>query len=421
MAETRGTRPNSDWAQFLEAAPNFLEAIAPDADTDLYGDFDPVVRAVLYFDLFDGQVANGGVAQYYLNKGCSLREFDRAPDFVAANPVLADAVPFLRQAHAFWVEARTDLAATLSRPGGVVAEDDALRVAERACALFEAQAGGTGAFEARFFQVHDEIRMRVNRAILETPHAYLDIPAPPGLTGRGIETAEMDGAYGRWRLRFVDGFPIGPNLCQDAGAPGGLRLLRFTDDRMHLECDDWSSDPQDFRRLWVDYRAGVYSERAFRAGRLNGVQGRRWLGPAHGLSEDYGPDGAVRHTSLSIDGARVIEEYFDDNGGRRLVVQRDPDGREVWRCFHVDGRLNTEAMLTADLRKRYLRCLDPSGADLAPGGTGVFQEYSGVFEGRMRWLTGTLVDGFLDGDVVRTDNGEVTAVERFEKGFRRDA
>ena len=421
MTSTLGKRPHADWTQFLEAAPYFSSVLWDNIDeTDSIYDFSPLVRAVFYYDLFDGETSNGGVTQYFFNLGGSLRGFDEAPALVAAHPLLADAVPFLHEAHTLWDRIRPAVNAARREANAASAAGDEAAFVDSASTLFQDQADTTADFNERFFAVNHHIRMRVYRAFLENPHAYLDLAAPSGITGRGVETAEVEGRQGCWRLRFVDGFPRGPNVCEDPDAPDGMRLLRFTADRMHLDCDRLVSwIPGEFERLWVDYRAGVSSTRLFRDGRLDSVDSQRSLSHSHGLSECYRADGVVRNTDLSLDGQPMIKRFADDSGDVRTIQQRDLDGRRIKRRFHANGRLNTEEEELPDGRTRYACCLDDTGRNLAPRGSGRLRAFVGVFDGCARWRTGKLVRGFLHGEVAVTDDDEPKWVEHFDHGRSR--
>ena len=56
-------KPKIEWHEFLSAAPNFTALLTDDIDMTQLA---PLLRAAAYFDIFDGEICNGGVAQYFL-------------------------------------------------------------------------------------------------------------------------------------------------------------------------------------------------------------------------------------------------------------------------------------------------------------------------------------------------------------------
>ena len=97
-----GKRPRITWAELLLSAPYFSSALADAVDEDeiKLTKLAPWPKAWLYWDVLDGEVSNGGVTQYFYNQADSLPAFDRAPEHIAAHPVLAPYAHFAREIHA---------------------------------------------------------------------------------------------------------------------------------------------------------------------------------------------------------------------------------------------------------------------------------------------------------------------------------
>jgi len=119
----------------------------------------------------------------------------------------------------------------------------------------------------------------------------------------------------------------------------------------------------------------------------------------HGLQESFGADGAPEGASFARNGERVWSEanlHPDGTPGFRTDHRAEGDAVAT---FWPGGAVNTEAVDEADGRRRFLRCLDEEGRDLAPGGTGQLRQPLGERGGRRLWREGPLVGGYLDGVV----------------------
>ena len=63
MTADAGWRPRMHWFELLDTAPYFTQVIMPGAraTNDQLALAAPLVRAVCYYDIFDGEVPNGGL------------------------------------------------------------------------------------------------------------------------------------------------------------------------------------------------------------------------------------------------------------------------------------------------------------------------------------------------------------------------
>ncbi len=230
MSEWGSKKPPITWAQFLDAAPYFMELLWRPVDP-LGEEWAELVRAVAFYDIFRGQVENGGVAQYLFNKASHVPHFADAPRIVRRHPLLGDVADLMEEVHSngelvrHFVDAQANHSEKVMRfirtkKGGrePITYEDKLR-------------SYTEDFDRRAWPVNDRAMTQIQHDIVLRPHAYFELS--PNVEG-GIQTIEVAGDTGVWRMRFVNGFPIGPNV-QDDEFGGGI--FRFTSTRSHLEFD----------------------------------------------------------------------------------------------------------------------------------------------------------------------------------------
>jgi hypothetical protein len=407
MTADAGWRPRMHWFDLLDAAPYFTQAIMPGArvTNDQLARAAALVRAVCYYDIFDGEVSNGGLMGYFYNKAHSLRDFTRAPEFVATHPLLADALPSMTAAHAAFAEVREEVEATRT------ADLD-----EDVSELFQRHRPRFASLERNFLAIKAALRMRLHRAIVQDPHAYLDIEPCEGVpaTGTAHVLTRIEPRGLTCRLRFVDGFPIGPNIVEER--EGRCRLVvRFAHDRDHVDVDRFD-DGIDESRCWVDFKTGISETRRFEQGRLRLVEGKKLLWQAHGMRETYREDGSVENTDLKLGGKGIAAaSYYPD--GRLWFLQQSVDGQRRRRWWFPSGALNVEAIEEADLRIRYLGCWAEDGCSLAPDGNGLLRQLLPREEGvEERWREGRLVAGYLEGDAVWLENGKDVGKMTYRNG-----
>lgn len=389
--------PALDWPTLLRHAPYFGAAVVDalcDADPD---DFAPHVRAVYYFDLFDAQVSNGGVDQYFDNVASRLPNAADVPEIIATNPVYAPALSLIEEAHGVW----NDVASAYPDDGDDDVEDadteDDWGVYHDRLAAHSTRLEAIG---DAFFAIHHTIRRAVEADIISDPRRYFSIADPPGLRGSGIEHVTLaDGAH---RLRFEDGFPVGPNIFDTAD--GDCDVVWFSRDRELMQCET-SGYGSGRSRHWIHYpsqASGSWSIDVDLGGDEQTIRKDRIaLGTGHhGLYEVFTGGGQRETASLHWYGEEMCSEYFYPDGTPLLRCRRGDRGEHRMR-FWPNGAINTESIRERDGRERYLRCLDADGHDLAPNGSGRLMEMLSLDAEMCQWLEGELVGGFLNGEVRR--------------------
>jgi hypothetical protein len=384
-------KPKLRWGQFLDAAPYFMEALWQEDDA-LGEEWSPLVRAVAFYDVFRGEVENGGVSQYLFNRASSLPYFAEAPEIVRHHPLLGEVSALMAEIHGnevlirHFVQAQRDLTAASieyarTRQGGT----DPITYEEKYQTY-------TREFDRRAAPAIAAAFTRLQYDIVRHPNSYFDLPA----IGRGVKARKEKSATGLWRLRFVDGFPIGPNIQDDEF---GGRFLRFTSTRSHLEFDQprLGSHEPDLGRTWIDLQTGVSCTRTFKDGRLTVVDSKLCMDD-HGLQEYYEDNGRPTYSGVGLNGMRVEMHRRDLKGSPFTVTLPGPNG-EIVRRYFGNGQLNTERLILEEFPFPYTRCLDEAGNELAPGGTGQFREVWGFDERGPRWREGALVNGLLEGEL----------------------
>lgn len=414
--------PALDWPTLLRRAPFFSAALI-DAlcEGDMPPDTAPHLRAVVDFDVFDAQVSNGGVEQYFRNVLLAMDgDPGRVPASIAQNPALAGALPFVEEVHALWRTIAPAYTAAADRE-----DDDDGEDGPGCGAVLAPHAGRIEALQQRFFAAHHAIRQALEADIVRAPERYFSIEAVPGLRGQGIEHVVIDG--GAHRLRFDDGFPVGPNVLENED--GSCDVVWFSRDRMLLEAETsgWAGNRD---RRWIHYPSQASGSWSFN---FNGEgesvrQDSRSLGlTQHGVQEFLGADGRVQNSAVYWHGQELRQEFFYPDGSLQLLTERTSEGDERHQRHWPGGQPHTDSVLqAADGRTRYTRCLDAEGRDLAPGGTGRLVELLSLDDGMRQWREGTLVEGYLHGTVVRMashlDGTGARETERreFDHGQARD-
>lgn len=415
MAREGTRRPKITWGRLLDSAPYFIETLWSEDDA-LTPDYAPLVRAVAYFDIFRGQVENGGISQYLYNKSTTLPHFSEAPDIVRRHPELKDVADLMLLAHgdkemvrhyekAFKEQNQIIRRYITTGEGG----DTPITYEEKYRTFSDA-------FDERALAINDRALMRVQAHILREPQAYLEISAAPGITGVGVEFANLEGYSGAWEARFVDGFPVGPNFQTDEYA--NRRIMRFSTNRMHLEFDHRVfREGEEPTREWFDFAAGVGGERSFKNGALESLSNKRGLSADHGLREYYEPDGTSRSASVELGEVRVEMYHPTREGSPFTVTMPLPSGGKVRRKYFANGQLNIMQEYPGPWPFRTTHCYDESGADLAPNGSGEYRELWSMEDAGPRWRIGRIIDGLLDGEVRYINpDGSIWSIERWRMG-----
>lgn len=407
--------PATDWPALLRCAPHFSRAIVDALCESGPGDFAPHIRAVYWFDLFDAQVSNGGVDQYFDNVLAHLDDANGVPALIAANPVYAPALPLIEEAHAIW-RAVAQVYPAHEEDGDEENDDEEDDdVWDAYAELLAPHEDRLKAIATEFFALHHALRQRLEQDIVRDPYRYFAIAAVPGLRGNGIEhVALADGAH---HLRFDDGFPVGPNSFENDD--GGCDVVWFSRDRTLLQCETagWRGErirhfihhPSQSSSTWT---SGFDRDGKPQATRNDQIA----LGLGHhGLHETFDAAGQRSSASLHWHGEELCSEHFHPDGSAMLRIEPHASGKR-WRRYWPDGALNTDCIEDRDGRMRYLCCLDEHGHDLAPGGTGRLYETLPPFGGNLQWLEGELAGGFLHGPLrrmaCRPDGSGVRETER---------
>lgn len=395
-------RPALDWSGFLESAPYFISALTELVELDRALNLAPLPRAAWYFDIFNAELSNGGVMQYFYNQATRLPGFDRIPEFIAEHPMLADALPFVQKVHAAWEAAAP--AVHEARESDDWPED-----------LFKDYEAQFDALVTEFFAVNDGMSRRLEGAMVQAPQDYFDMTAVPDLPANGIAHIVLNG--GKHRLRFHDGFPVGPNLLENED--GTCDVVWFTHDRKVLEVDKGNRS-----RSWIHYPSLASSSLDFKAGRLESFTTERAMWHHHGIHQYFREDGSVRSTHFKRLGDSLLNEYHYPSGQTSRQTAPSPEGKRstsYWPC----GGLNTVAIEigeSADTCQRFLTCLAEDGTELSPGGNGLLLMVLSEEDGKRCWLEGRLVDGLMEGQVMQVEKNLVTGEQteqphaRYEKG-----
>lgn len=387
------TLPAIDWSGFLEAAPYFNSALLDTVSASEAADLPPLPRAAWYWDIFNAEVSNGGISQYLYNQALSLPGFERVPEFIAAHPQLHEAMPFVRAAHEAWAQVAPEFAR--ARESDDWPED-----------LFQRHEARFEALQTAFFKVNHLIACRVHGAIAQSPHEYFHIEPIAGLAAKGVvHVSVRDGQH---RLRFKDGFPVGPNLLEQA--KGECDVVWFSDDRGTVECERGGYGGRNRQFLHFASLSSVTA--GFERGRLRALRTEQALWIGHGLSERFSHAGTLENFDLHLRGEELLNEFFDADGGLKLRIEFTEQGERRLR-YWPSGALNVESLEDLDSGiVRYLQCLDPDGGDRAPGGDGELFELIEHSAHRRLWLQGPLVGGVLHGDLLRLETDLKTGRQR---------
>ena len=388
--------PPIDWPALLRSAPYFSRALVDALHASGPEGFAPLVRAVYYFDLFDAQVSNGGVDQYFDNVAAHLDDADAVPGIIAANPVYAPVLPLIEEIHAIWNAVANAYCEEEDDDEDEEEDEDGDEND-----LLAPHAERMEAIATAFFALHHAIRQRLEEDIVRDPRRYFALAPVPGLRGCGVEHVAL--ADGAQRLRFVDGFPVGPNIFENED--GGSDVVWFSPDRTLLQCET-AGFGSERSRHWIHYPSQASSSwttgENFMSGALQVVRNDRLaLGLGHhGLHETFLANGQRESAALHWHGQELCSEHFYPDGSPQLRIAPHAGGKR-WLRYWPSGALNTESIEDRDGRDRYLCCLDEHGADLAPGGTGRLVEMLSLDDGMRQWREGELAGGFLHGPVRR--------------------
>ncbi|MGG8166834.1 hypothetical protein PGO42_08725 [Klebsiella aerogenes] len=398
--------PTISWPDFLRAAPWFSAELFDAVAGKPFDTLPPLARAACYWEIFSSEVANGGITQYLYNQGDSLAQFPRAPEFVAVHPALVEGLPFIQQAHAAWEQVADDV--RQARESGDWPE-----------ALFTQYAPLFNELEEAMFQVLDSISCRLNQHIVQSPDDYFRITPLQGVAESGISWVEhRTGNTVHYLLRFVDSFPVGPNIFELKD--GTTHIVRFSAGRdlLTIEKPNYSG----YRQLTVHYPTQLNTVWDFKkSGQLEGFHTQQALSYRHGLQEIYDDAGNISRLELNLNNTPVHMSYFAPSG--TVACSHDHwQQREYRSRYWPSGQLNTRSVLdlSGDVtRERYLECRDEKGSDLLVNGCGqLYEILSFDADGTIqRWREGEVVNGYLNGHRIWKDQtGEIDR-ETFREGY----
>ena len=387
-------RPSITWPDLLLSAPYFTTALLEAECAVPPPQWAPLPRAVIFWNMLDGEVSNGGVAQYFYNRALYVPEFDQIPEFIAAHPVLAPHAHFAQTIHAAWSEVAP--AVIESRESEEWPED-----------LFKSLEPKFEALQTAFYAVNHDIAQALNAHLLAHPHEYFDIAPLKGVAEKGVSWVECQNKGYRGKLRFLDGFPVGPNVFE-RGEEGDCDVVWFTRDRQVM------TSHADGRRMMIHYPSLRSHEMSFDEDRLEHQESSRSFWYAHGLDERYTADGKIESSVFHAHNKELLSERYHTNGQLWLRSESRDGETHCWR-YWTNGQLNTYSTRPEEDTfgaEHYLSCLAEDGSDLAPQGTGKFRQCLGD-----DWREGVLVNGLLEGEMIWYNaDGTASSKGWFEKG-----
>lgn len=389
--------PAISWPQFLLSAPYFTSALS-DSVSGSFSDLPALPRAVLYWDLFDAEISNGGVAQYFYNQALSLPGFDQVPEFVAAHPVLNQYRHFVDEVHKAWYDVSEQVHA---------AEDEGDWPEE----LFKSLKPKFEALETAFFAINHDISQVLNAYLLGDPHAYFDIAPLDDVTANGLAWIECRGKGFRGKLRFVDGFPVGPNVFE-RGNNGGCDVVWFSRDRQIMVCERVGEGGKARNRDTIHYPSFRTHQMRFNGVGLESQSDGRSFWYKEGLHESYHDNGCIKSSKLYAAGNELVMEYFHKSGQLMMRTEQH-EGQQCCVRYWPNGQINTRSTKEDAHEERYQQCFAEDGTDLAPNGNGTLRQT--ISDGG--WCEGRLVDGLLEGEVTcHKKDGSLDGKAFFKRG-----
>ncbi|KEY59841.1 DUF4375 domain-containing protein [Serratia sp. DD3] len=382
--------PIITWPDFLLEAPYFIQAITEaiyDGDTEL-PELPPLPRALVYWNIIDGEVTNGGVSQYFYNQADYLPGFEQVPEFLAAHPLLKQYLHFAERVYAAWAEVAPVVRQARSSDEGPEA-------------FFKHYAEKFDALETEFYAVNQHVSCALNQHILQCPQDYINIAPLSEVPDKGVAWVACRGKGYRGQLRFSDGFPVGPNVFE-RGKEGKCDVVWFTPDRQLLLVERNNRSNESSNRKWIHYPSTSSGEMRFKNGSLNSQKTSRALWESYGLEEEYSDEGLVKSSILRTTTEVLLRESYYSDGKllQRIEIHEDGDHRHsYWR----NGRLNTHSIRKngSDI-DRYIGCWNEDGDSLALDGNGQLYEILGDDI----WREGHLQNGYLKGKVTWYESGK---------------
>jgi hypothetical protein len=373
------TKPQLTWIQFLSAAPYFTSLLgdALAEKTDLR-QLEPNYRAALYFDVFSGEVSDGGITQYFFNRALTLPDFDLVPQIIAANPLFASVQPVVEAAYAAWSDCREQVLEAIE-------QDDWPE------ALFNQYSAQFEPLQTEFYARQHEVAQRFCHALILNPDHYFEMQPIEGVPAKGQAYIHLQN--NTKHLRFKNGFPIGPNLFDTRD--GFCKTVSFDDARNTLQCCDESIS------YFIHYPSQRSITKRFNDGILEKISTQISFWHDDGLAEAYRSTGQIEYAALSRDHEEIGTHYFYPNGQLSLKLEKVSEGQMFTR-FWPNGKKNAQYVEDKNLVTRYSWCFDEQGNDLAPDGTGkLLMIYDENTMGERTWAEGVIDRGRLIGQLKR--------------------
>jgi Domain of unknown function (DUF4375) len=370
-------RPATTWRHLLTQAPYFIGALMDLVDSSTVEQTSDRVKAAWAFDIFLSEIDNGGVTQYLYNQASDTAFFEQVPAYLALLRCATKALPLVREVHDVWEKVRP-------------AVEKARESDDWPEALFKKYAKRFAALETSLHAMSHELSQALSAEIMSQPQDFFAIPTLDGIASTGVSYVVTDD--GLTRLRFVDGFPIGPNLFDDKS--GNCHMVQFNKDRSVLT----STKPSNYDVIHYPSMQSVSLRFAKRSLESMATQQAFWT--HHGLRSTFKTDGSLDAQVWSEKGREMLSSWSQANGARRYTIETFPDGSELRRCYWANGTINTEARSSERYGAAvYSICQNEDGVSLAPEGTGDYFEIGSEEAGDRKWREGKLVKGLLQGEV----------------------
>lgn len=371
--------PKITWPGFLQSAPYFLSPFWDLLDYENIDQLAPLVRAAHCYDIFDAEVSNGGVMQYFYNRA-DLPFFEKIPEYIAEHPLLEKVLPFIKKVHQDWLNVAPAVKAAQANN-------------EWPEQLFVDSRPAYDALTKQFYKINHEISQSLCAAIVQSPETYFDIEAIVGLKGKGVEHILLQNEM--QRLRFEDGFPIGPNVFEYKDATCGVVWFSAKRELLQVEM------PQTQTRNWIYYPSLTSGSWHFKEKQITSYQSTRALWEKHGNSETYNPKGVITNRQYYSYGQENLFESFTDAGQLFYRVETR-NNQKVDSRFWPNGNISTTSIKQPTGEILYLECKDENGESLInEKGTGKLKAFLALYDGKYFWQEGNLVEGYLDGKIIK--------------------
>jgi Domain of unknown function (DUF4375) len=371
-------KPMIEWHDFLNAAPYFQSLVHDvlEDDTDITN-MHPLLRALLYFDIFDGEVSNGGIAQYYYNQAFSLPNFERAPEYIAQNPVFAPIMHIVNAAHAAWEDCAADV-------------EKAVKKDEWPEKLFNKYAPKFDALQTEFYSLNHLVSQAFCAELIQNPHDYFDFKPIEGVAEKGISRVSIHNNTKHYR--FEDGFPVGPNVFEKKD--GSYHFTRFYNNRSCMEYDNGT------RQGMIHYPSKRSVSLTFDEGKLEAFKTQFAFWNDHGARDNYS-NNQLQYSALIVNKEALSESWFHSNGQLSFSVEKQKEG-DFCKRYWPNGQLNASYLRKDPMTViRYYQCFAENGEDIAPNGTGDLYELVCDDAEQRVWFTAKLEKGKTVGGITR--------------------